>query len=82
LRKQLLFVLTLTTLITAAWAEAQSRTITTPNSTKLIEIRVVGSQRFQPDELAVATGLRAGDKGDESTLKQAAEHLAQTGMFS
>jgi outer membrane protein assembly factor BamA len=81
LRKQLLFELTLFLLITAAWAAAQSRTTATPNSTRLIEIKVVGSQRFQPDELAAATGLKPGDKGDESALKQAAERLAESGMF-
>jgi hypothetical protein len=65
-----------------ACAAAQSRTTASPTSTKLVEIKVIGSQRFQPDELATATGLKLGDSGDENALKQAAERLAQSGMFA
>jgi hypothetical protein len=37
-------------------AKAQAHKIT-PNSDKITEIRVLGSQRFQSSELSAATGL-------------------------
>jgi outer membrane protein assembly factor BamA len=81
LQKRLSLELALFLFGTMAGTAAQSKTTATPNSTKLVEIKVVGSQRFQPDELATATGLKLGDKGDESELKRAAERLAESGMF-
>jgi outer membrane protein assembly factor BamA len=68
-------------LFSASLVLAQSRKIM-PNSTKISEIRVVGSQRFQSHELAPVTGLKIGDTGDDAALKQAADNLAESGMFS
>jgi Surface antigen variable number repeat len=82
LRRRLSLELALFLLTTMGWAAAQSKTTATPNSTKLVEIKVIGSQRFQLDELARATGLKLGETSDESTLKQAAERLAESGMFA
>jgi outer membrane protein assembly factor BamA len=79
--KTLRFGLALLLLTSSALMEAQSRA-TAPNSTKLIRLRVIGSQRFQPDVLAVATGLKLGDDASDAPLKQAADRLAATGMFS
>jgi outer membrane protein assembly factor BamA len=62
-------------------AKAQSRAVA-KNSTKLIQLRVVGSQRFPSDVVAAATGLKAGDDASDGPLKQAADRLAATGMFS
>lgn len=48
---------------------------------KLTEVRVIGSKRYQPDELVAATGLKLGTNTDEDALKGAADRLAQSGMF-
>jgi outer membrane protein insertion porin family len=53
-----------------------------PNSTKLAEIRVVGSHRFESSEVVAALGLTPGEQASEITLKQAADGLAASGMFS
>ena len=53
-----------------------------PNSAKLIQLRVTGSQRFPSAVIAAATGLKLGDEVSDGPLKQAADHLAATGMFS
>jgi outer membrane protein assembly factor BamA len=60
---------------------SQSNT-TTPTSLKLTDIRVSGSHRFESSEIVGALGLRVGEQTNESTLKQAADGLAATGMFS
>ena len=52
------------------------------NSSKLTEIRVLGSQRFQQSEVVHATGLKPGDDGSEDALKRAADRLAASGMFT
>ncbi|MGB7583566.1 MAG: POTRA domain-containing protein [Terriglobales bacterium] len=62
---------------TAAQARAVAR-----NSTKLTELRVSGSQRFPSALIATATGLKLGDDASDAPLKQAADRLAATGMFS
>jgi len=82
LRTQLLFKAALFLSIASACALSQSKNAVTPNSTKLIEIKVVGSRRFQPSELIVATGLKPGDEGNEGALRQAADRLAESGMFT
>lgn len=51
-------------------------------SPRLIDIRVLGSQRFQQKDLLAATGLKLGDAGTEAALKAAAERLAASGMFA
>jgi outer membrane protein assembly factor BamA len=68
-------------LFTSVAANAQAHKIT-PNSDKITEIRVLGSQRFQSSELSAATGLKIGGAGDDAALKQAADRLAESGMFT
>ena len=79
--KTLRFGLALLLLAASALTEAQSRA-PVPNSTRLSQLRVIGSQRFQPDVLAAATGLNLGDDASDAPLKHAADRLAATGMFS
>ena len=52
------------------------------NSSKLIEIKVTGSERFPQDTLIAATGLKLGADGGDDSLKEAANRLASSGMFS
>jgi outer membrane protein insertion porin family len=69
-------------LVVAAWAVAQSRTTALPNSMKLAEVKVVGSHRFESSEVASALGLKLGERVSEDSLKQGADRLAASGMFS
>ena len=52
------------------------------DSSKLTEITVTGSTRFQTPELVRSTGLTLGQGATEDTLKNAANRLASTGMFT
>lgn len=49
---------------------------------KLTAITATGSVRFQTAEIVRATGLTLGQNASEDTLKQAADRLASTGMFT
>lgn len=49
---------------------------------RLVEIRVTGSKRFQPADIAAATGLELGTSIGEDDLKQAARRLGDTGVFT
>ena len=69
--------LSLALLLTAASALAYPA-----DSSKLAEIAVTGSTRFQTPELVTATGLKVGQDATEDTLKKAADRLASTGMFT
>jgi len=79
--KQFSFIFACVFLFVSSGAPAQSRKIT-PNSDKITEIRVLGSKRFQSSELSSATGLKIGGVGDDAALKQAADRLAESGMFT
>jgi outer membrane protein assembly factor BamA len=79
--KTAIFGLALWLLPGSSPAGAQSRA-PAKNSTKLIQLKVTGSQRFQPNVVAAATGLKLGDDASDGPLKQAADRLAATGMFS
>jgi outer membrane protein assembly factor BamA len=80
--KRLIFGLILLSLLpVSTQARAQSRAVA-KNSTKLIQLRVIGSQRFSSEVIAAATGLKLGEDASDAPLKQAADRLAATGMFS
>ena len=51
-------------------------------ATRLVEVRVTGSTRFQQSQLVAATGLTPATAVDEAALKQAADRLASSGMFT
>ena len=79
--KQFSFIFACVFLFFSSGAGAQTRKIT-PNSDKITEIRVLGSKRFQSSELSSASGLKIGGDGDDAALKQAADRLAESGMFT
>lgn len=80
MHKQFFFVSVFFLLIPAIGASAQNRK-SAANPDKITEIQVLGSKRFSTSELVAASGLKVGDAG-EAAMKQAAEHLAESGMFS
>jgi len=49
---------------------------------KLISIRVTGSQRFTPEEIIAASGLKIGDSATEGDFKKATDDLGETGLFT
>lgn len=49
---------------------------------KLISIRVTGSQRFTPEEIIAASGLKIGDSATEDDFKKATNELGATGLFT
>jgi outer membrane protein insertion porin family len=79
--KRVAFGLALLLLPGLPQTEAQSKAVA-KNSTKLTQLRVIGSERFQPEVVAAATGLKLGDDASDGPLKQAADRLAASGMFS
>lgn len=48
---------------------------------KLIEVKVVGSQRFTQEEVAAASGLMVGTTVGDETFRRAARQLGETGAF-
>jgi outer membrane protein insertion porin family len=49
---------------------------------KLIEIKVTGSKRFTPEEIAAASGLPLGATADDEVFRKAARQLGETGAFN
>jgi outer membrane protein insertion porin family len=52
-----------------------------PSAYKLIEVKVTGSKRFTPEEVAVASGLPVGTIAHEEDFKKAARQLGESGAF-
>jgi outer membrane protein assembly factor BamA len=51
-------------------------------STKLVGLKVTGSQRYTEKEILPAAGLRIGQDVTEADFKEAASRLGNTGLFS
>ena len=49
---------------------------------KLVSIKVTGSQRYTPDEIIDASGLKIGDAATDDDFKKATEELGKSGMFT
>jgi outer membrane protein assembly factor BamA len=49
---------------------------------KLVAIRVTGGNRFTPDEIIAASGLKIGDPFIEDDFKKATQELGETGLFT
>lgn len=49
---------------------------------KLVSIKVTGSQRYTPDEIVAASGLKIGDAATDDDFKKATEELGKSGMFT
>jgi outer membrane protein insertion porin family len=52
------------------------------SASKLISIRVTGSTRYTPAQLAAATGLQIGQVVTDDDFKEVSRHLGETGAFS
>lgn len=53
-----------------------------PSAYKLIAVKVTGSKRFTPEDVAAAAGLPIGTIAHEEDFKKAARQLGETGAFS
>ncbi len=53
-----------------------------PSAYKLIAVKVTGSKRFTPEEVASASGLPVGTIAHEEDFKKAARQLGETGAFN
>jgi outer membrane protein assembly factor BamA len=51
------------------------------SDSKLIEIKVAGSNRFQPEEVAAASGLQVGTTVDDEVFRKASRQLGESGAF-
>jgi len=52
-----------------------------PSSFRLISIKVTGSTRYRPEEVAAATGLQIGQTVTEEDFQRATQKLAGEGVF-
>jgi outer membrane protein assembly factor BamA len=52
-----------------------------PADSKLIEIKVTGSKRFTPEEVAAAAGIMVGSTVDEEVFRKASRQLGESGAF-
>ena len=53
-----------------------------PGDRKLASIKVTGSQRYMPDEIIAASGLKIGDAATDDDFNKATEALGKSGMFT
>src|SRR5271155_2725558 len=68
--------------INAQSQTTKSATAPAPTSTyKLLEIKVTGSKRFTPEEVAAACGLPTGAGVGDEDFKKAARQLGESGAF-
>jgi outer membrane protein assembly factor BamA len=70
----------LTVIVGAAIGRAASQTGFTPR--KLLAIAVNGTQRFNPETVAAASGLVIGATAGEDDFRRAAERLGDSGAFT
>ena len=49
---------------------------------KLLSIHVTGSQRYKPEEIIAATGLKIGSVATDDDLKKVTKELGETGLFT
>ena len=73
-------------LLPSAFAQSQAAHEPLPKSQpgdhKLVSIKVTGSQRYTPDEIIAASGLKIGDAATDDDFKKATEELGKSGMFT
>jgi len=55
---------------------------TISSSWKLTAVKVTGSQRYQPSEVAAASGLQTGQVVTEEDFRRASQRLGETGAFN
>jgi outer membrane translocation and assembly module TamA len=67
----------------AAGAQSQSTTRSMPATAyKLISVKVTGTKRFAPEEVAAASGVPVGTIAHEEDFRKAARQLGESGAFS
>jgi outer membrane protein assembly factor BamA len=71
----------LTQLVAAQTAHKQSSKAVASDH-RLISIRVNGSQRYKPEEIVAATGLKIGEVISDDDLKKVTKELGETGLFT
>jgi len=49
---------------------------------KLLSIHVTGSERYKPEEIIAATGLKIGSVATDDDLKKVTKELGETGLFA
>jgi outer membrane protein assembly factor BamA len=79
-RRTFLFLLACASLLSAQ-TRKPSRPVT-QSSSKLISIRVTGSTRYAPAQIAAATGLLLGQVVSDDDFKDVSRHLGETGAFN
>jgi outer membrane protein insertion porin family len=63
-------------------APHKSASKSSPGDHKLVAIKVTGSQRYTPDEIIAASGLKIGDAATDDDFNKATESLGKSGMFT
>jgi outer membrane protein assembly factor BamA len=48
---------------------------------KLVSIKVIGTQRYKPEEIIAASGLQIGANASEEDFQKAAKNLGECGLF-
>jgi outer membrane protein assembly factor BamA len=69
-------------LISSAQTDSHSGQSMPASAYKLIAVKVTGTKRFTPDQVAAASGLPVGTVAHEEDFKKAARQLGETGAFS
>jgi len=77
------FVFFLVLLVSAAAAQKQSASKTSPVSAyKLIALKVTGTTRYTDKEILAASGLQLGQDAVDGDFKEAVQRLGESGLFS
>jgi hypothetical protein len=67
---------------TAAQKAATSGKPTAVSSSKLVAVKVTGTERYTEKEILAAGGLELGRSADEADFKEAVQRLGNTGLFT
>ncbi len=76
------FAVCFVSLISSAQTSRKPAPKDSANDHKLISVRVTGSQRYSPEEITAACGLKIGSNATEDDFKKATQSLGETGLFS
>jgi outer membrane protein assembly factor BamA len=79
-RCQLLVGILLSSLLASAQHKAVPKELP-PSAYKLVAVTVTGSERFNSQDVAVASGLEIGQTAHEDDFQQASRRLGDTGAF-
>ena len=75
-------LISLLILFLATASHAQQQASSPAQTSKIAEITVAGTQKFPPDQIATASGLKPGDAVTAQQIQDAANRLAALGIFS